>query len=507
MRTPQELQPTVTLETVKIQENRLIFQAQVGLEMPLPEQDAELPRRLEAGVERAGQMLKRRLFQHAIERADAELLLARRHGKQRQGIICRGTTAYTFKTVFGTVKVHRHRVEYRADGTTEVPSAHAWQTPRQVALTPMLREAACEGLLRDSAHQTVTRIDTRAGECGVLAKTTVLEIVREEGQQLQAAAHARAEAVYARDAEALRLFVPAASQEDEVAEPAGATGGEGEAETEEEAASALVGFPGGPTDHPEVEQDHAREVDPDVVLVELDEVKVHAQAHTGRKEVLAFTAVVMITGRCWHLAAASGRELTYQVGALLAVLGVPRDARRLLVLADGAQWIRAWFAGLDRCGGTMIVCWWHLVKRCQQNLSRACCGREHRRAVESAVLKELWHGRVDEAIEVLRSRVGEMRNVSVLEDLIGYLEVRRAYLPDYEARQRAGLWIASNRVEKFNDWSVSARCKHQGMEWTEAGVLALAMLEATRRNEELPTWRAKHSLPAWKAPRGSKKVA
>jgi hypothetical protein len=32
----------------------------------------------------------------------------------------------------------------------------------------------------------------------MLAKTTVLEIVHEEGQRLQAAAHARAEAVHAR---------------------------------------------------------------------------------------------------------------------------------------------------------------------------------------------------------------------------------------------------------------------------------------------------------------------
>jgi len=69
-----------------------------------------------------------------------------------------------------------------------------------------------------------------------------------------------------------------------------------------------------------------------------------------------------------------------------------------------------------------------------------------------------------------------MRNIEVLEDLIGYLEARRPYLPDYEARQRAGLWIASNRVEKFNDWSVSARCKHRGMEWTEPGVVSLAVL-------------------------------
>ena len=91
--------------------------------------------------------------------------------------------------------------------------------------------------------------------------------------------------------------------------------------------------------------------------------------------------------------------------------------------------------------------------------------------------------------------------------MISYLEARQSYLPDYEARQRAGLWIASNRVEKFNDWSVSARCKHQGMGWTEAGVVTLAVLEAARRNGELPTWRAEHSLPGWKVPRGRKKVA
>jgi hypothetical protein len=62
------------------------------------------------------------------------------------------------------------------------------------------------------------------------------------------------------------------------------------------------------------------------------------------------------------------------------------------------------------------------------------------------------------------------------------------------------LWIASNRVEKFNDWSVSVRCKHRGMEWTEAGVVGLAALEAARRNGELDQWRAKRSLPAWKVP-------
>ncbi len=155
------------------------------------------------------QVLKRRLFRLAVEQADTELILARRHGKDGRGITCRGTTPYTFKTVFGTVRVRRRRIEHQAEGTTEVPAAHVWQTPHQIAITPGLRHAACDGMLRDSAQQTVVRIDTRADEDSVLAKTTVLEIVHHEGQDLQAAAHARAGAVYAHDAEALRRLLPA----------------------------------------------------------------------------------------------------------------------------------------------------------------------------------------------------------------------------------------------------------------------------------------------------------
>src|SRR5262249_38706535 len=163
---------------------------------------------------------------------------------------------------------------------------------------------------------------------------------------LQAAAHARAEAVYARDPEALRLLVPATPEEEETVAAGGPDDDEAAAAT-----PALIGFPGGPTAPPEVKRDHPRAGDPDVVLVELDEVKVQAQANTTRKQVQALTAVVMITGQCWHLAAATTQELAYQVGALLAVLGVHRGTRRLLVLADGARWIRNWFEGLAVKGG------------------------------------------------------------------------------------------------------------------------------------------------------------
>src|SRR6516165_7159243 len=172
MRTPQGHQATVALDQVKIQDRRLTFRAQMTLELPMPDQDADLPKHLEAAIESGGQVLKRRLFQQAIEQADRQLVLARRHGKHGQGIVCRGTTPLTFKTVFGTVKVRRQRIEHKADGRTEVPSAHAWQTPPQVAVTAGLCDAACDGMLVHSARRTVARIDARAGYYCNDAETT-----------------------------------------------------------------------------------------------------------------------------------------------------------------------------------------------------------------------------------------------------------------------------------------------------------------------------------------------
>src|SRR5262249_7620665 len=152
---------------------------------------------------------------------DHQLVLACRQGKPGQGIVCRGTTPFTFKTVFGTVKVRRQRIEHRADGHTEVPSAHAWQTPHQVAVTAGLWDAVCDGMLVHSAQRTVARIDARAGEEGVLAKTTVLEIVHDQGRALQRLAQARAAAVFERDCEAAAVLLPGAAAAESDEEPAG----------------------------------------------------------------------------------------------------------------------------------------------------------------------------------------------------------------------------------------------------------------------------------------------
>jgi Uncharacterised protein family (UPF0236) len=211
--------------------------------------------------------------------------------------------------------------------------------------------------------------------------------------------------------------------------------------------------------------------------------------------VWTYTAVVLVAGWRYALAEATPEGLWLQVSALLLELGVLSGVRRLLVLGDGATWIRTWFEGLGISSKAMILCWWHLRKRCYEQMSSAGGPKDRRRGFEKELLGQLWEGKVDAAIELLKGALEWVRNPTAVEELIAYLEKRRAYIPDYQQRQRAGLWIASTRVEKYNDWAVSGRCKHQGMSWSPQGVLALATLEAARRNGELDAWRQDRALP------------
>ena len=101
---------------------------------------------------------------------------------------------------------------------------------------------------------------------------------------------------------------------------------------------AATGFPGCEPACP-VAVDEPREVDQGYVIVEPDEVKTKAQPATGRKEVL--TNTVAVAGWRYALVEAAAESLWLQVGALLLELGVLSGERRLLVLGDGASWIRS----------------------------------------------------------------------------------------------------------------------------------------------------------------------
>ena len=513
MRATNGLQTTITLGSVKPHGQAFALELALEISLPMPRQDEHLPDQIEAYVHQAGLEVQRRLFQVLIEKADQELVLQHRHGKAGAGIQRRGTRPFTFKTIFGEVTVERSRISHNQDGTIEIPSATVWNTSHQLAITENLRDAVCDQMSNRSAGKSRADVCQYAGDESLLGRSTVIDIVHQEGEQLIVAQHERARAVLDGASEAqLALLGPA------VVDPDAVPGlvdddlplddsEEAQAEWEQTFAEWIAtGFPGCEPASP-VAKDEPRAVDEGFVIVEPDEVKTKAQPSTGRKEVWTYTAVVLVAGLRYAFAEATAEGLWLQVSALLLQLGVLSGERRLLVLGDGAAWIRAWFESLGISLTAMILCWWHLRKRCYEQMSSAGGPKDLRRAFENELLGQLWEGKVNAAIELLKGALEWVRNPVAVEELIAYLEKRRAYIPNYQQRQRAGLWIASTRVEKYNDWAVSARCKHQGMSWSPQGVLALAALEAARRNGELDAWRRDGVLPEYALPEPVRKAA
>jgi hypothetical protein len=501
MRATNGLQTTITLDPVNSDGQAFSVDLLLEMALPIPPQDERLPDEIEAFVHQAGLQIQRKLYQVLIETADKDLVLQQRHGKGGAGIQRRGTRPHTFKTTFGEVTVERSRISHNHDGTMEVPSASAWNTSHQLTITQNLRDAVCDQMSDQSAGKSRADVCQSAGDENLLGRSTVLDLLHEQGEKLVDAQRQRARAILDNASEAeLALLGPT------VADPEALTGlvdddpplddsEETRIEWEQVQAEWIAtGFPGCEPAFP-VDAEEPRKVDAGFVIVEPDEVKTKAQPSTGRKEVWTFTAVVLVAGWRYAFAEATAEGLWLQVSALLVELGVLSGKRRLLVLGDGASWIRTWFESLGISPKAMILCWWHLRKRCYQQMSSAGGDKDRRRAFEKELLGQLWEGKVDAAIELLKGALEWVRNPAAVEELIEYLVKRREYIPNYQQRKRAGLWIASTRVEKYNDWEISQRCKHQGMSWTPQGVLALAALEAARRNGELDGWRRDRVLP------------
>ena len=217
MRATDGLQTTITLGPVKDDGQAFALELSLEMSLPMPQQDVHLPDQIEAFAHQAGLTVQRRLFQVLIEKADQEVVLQHRHGKGGAGIQRRGTRPFTFKTIFGEVTVQRSRIRHNDDGTIEIPSATAWNTSHQLAITQNLRDAVCDQMSDQSAGKSRADVCQYAGDENLLGRSTVIDIVHQEGEQLIVAQRERARAVLGGASEAqLALLGPAAADPDAV---------------------------------------------------------------------------------------------------------------------------------------------------------------------------------------------------------------------------------------------------------------------------------------------------
>jgi hypothetical protein len=146
--------------------------------------------------------------------------------------------------------------------------------------------------------------------------------------------------------------------------------------------------------------------------------------------------------------------------------------------------------------GHLLLDWYHLDKKCQEELSRAMTGRAVRNAALQQLRSFLWHGLTDRAIAFLRQLDPEtIKREDAREGLIASLERNKPYIPCYAVRKGLGLRNSSNRGEKANDLVVSERQKHHGMSWSPEGSVGLAAVTALVRNQGQDIWFDQNCVP------------
>jgi hypothetical protein len=375
VRDTDDLQTTIPLGPVNRDVQTLALELGLRMTLPMPDQDEHLPDRIEAWVHRASLEVQRRLFRALLEKADHELVLQRRHGKgggiQRWGTRPSPSRPSSAKSPSnGPGSLTSARARWRSRRRSPGTYRTSWPSPGTSATLSAIR---CTTDPRTRAAPTSAgTLETRTCWGGARSWRSCLRKV----SGLIAAERERARALL-EDAPEARLAVLGPSDPDAAAgllddddAPPCDDPEEAQAEWERaQAERAATSFPGCEPMPPVAEEPRA--VDPGSVIVEPDEVKTKAQPATGREEVLTFTAVVLVDGLQSAVAEATAEGLWFQVAALLLTLGVLRGERRMSVLGDRASWIRTWFEGLGVSHQAMIVCWYHLRKPCDEQLSAA----------------------------------------------------------------------------------------------------------------------------------------
>ena len=164
--------------------------------------------------------------------------------------------------------------------------------------------------------------------------------------------------------------------------------------------------------------------------------------------------------------------------------------RNLLFFVDGGKDIKACIDGLFAfCPKYVILDWFHLRKHCNETLSMALVSGKKYKEIHYQIKRKLFHilwvGNVKSAVNYIRSIDQQyIKNQSKIEDLVKYLNKNDPYIACYAIRQKLGLQISSNRVEKANDLTVASRQKGDCMSWSREGSWGLANCTVAYLNHE-----------------------
>ena len=165
--------------------------------------------------------------------------------------------------------------------------------------------------------------------------------------------------------------------------------------------------------------------------------------------------------------------------------------KRIVVFVDGARSLNiAILKMLSFTNYKVILDWYHLQKKCREQLSMALKGSKIRNEfLDDELLPCLWFGNVNGAIKALENISSKkVRNAEIITKLIEYFGRVRDIIPNYALRKELKLRNSSGIGEKSNDLVVANRQKHNGMSWSDSGSFAFATVTAAAYNDEVIQW-------------------
>jgi len=243
------------------------------------------------------------------------------------------------------------------------------------------------------------------------------------------------------------------------------------------------------------------EVQPGQIIASTDDVEVR---RPEKRRFLELRTAYVRTAQGYRYLSGSAAMVLNQLYLLLVLCGGGVSAR-VTLLGDGARWIANFFK--ERLASwplaELILDWYHCRKKCYDLTSLICRGRKAKSELLGLLLKHLWRGQVQDAMDILQQYRPQAKNIEKLDELINYLDNRRSYLPNYHERRIQRKYIGSAHTEKANDLIVARRQKHQGMHWSEQTSDALAALRTLLLNDGWDLYWQKHQVLPLAIPVGS----
>ena len=180
--------------------------------------------------------------------------------------------------------------------------------------------------------------------------------------------------------------------------------------------------------------------------------------------------------------AGADSDLESRIAATLSRLYKGRETLPIVAITDGAQSIKCRLNRLFGPEVKVILDWYHLEKRVREEMSRMGFKKEEKEAFIKSVMEELWIGHIFGAVTYIDAMIHPLKNETVKEDLLNYLQKHASEIINYRKRQQVGKPIGSGRGEKGNDQVTAYRQKKKGSAWSPKGSKALSNLKCIQLN-------------------------